>query len=436
MGSPPARRVKYHPATYMLGVWLAAVAVLLALPLDITGRPLSLYGYVILALFILVFVAGSFLGGRPAPQQPRRRDLVLDFHLTDRILKFASLVALAAFALELTRRDFLDLGASYVERDSRAGGLIYGTESEASIAFQIGFLFYPAAITYLTRVIGFDRRVNLPQTLLYGVAPTVAASLALGGRSPLLYAVIMAALSLGIRREYLGSRSVPQIKRSSLAIYSVGILGALLSFNYFSQVFLARAEVTGGIDASFDNAALSWGVSLRPDWYSFLVGTVGQGATFLILQFSWYAVQGIVISNQIFSEYSGNMALGAYGVDLGAAIARRIDPQFATTRFLELLDINVYGFLPTAFGSLYVDFAWFGLIFTGIWGYACGLVYNHVNQGADSRWLIYVPFVIFGILFSLINTPLGFANGLMVYVWLFISMRYCQICPGGTLMHK
>ena len=34
------------------------------------------------------------------------------------------------------------------------------------------------------------------------------------------------------------------------------------------------------------------------------------------------------------------------------------------------------------------------------------------------RWIIAVPFIVIGILLSIIGTPVGFSNGLVTHLWL------------------
>jgi hypothetical protein len=145
-------------------------------------------------------------------------------------------------------------------------------------------------------------------------------------------------------------------------------------------------------------------------------------------------VQGIVISNAVFTDYIGPMHFGIYGVDLAAALARRVDGSFVSVRFLELLDMNIIGFLPSAWGSLYVDFAFYGLVLAVIWGALAARVYRKVREAEDPRWLLWVPIVSMGIFFSLINTPIGFSNGLMTHFWavvVFMTARYGTVRGGA-----
>ena len=97
---------------------------------------------------------------------------------------------------------------------------------------------------------------------------------------------------------------------------------------------------------------------------------------------------------------------------------------------MPLADLNVYGFLPNAFGSLYVDFKFLAFIPTFAWGYACGYAYRRMGLSQDARWVFLGPFIFIGLFFSVINTPLGFGNGLMTHFWLFAVIFLIR--PVGT----
>ena len=410
-----------HPATLMIRVWVVCFALFFILPFQIVGRNVTLYGFAILALFIFAFCAGSLLGSRPIDQQPRWTDIVADFALSDRILKIACLIAIAVFAVELTRRDFLDLTASYLERSDRANDLIYGLQSNSSLVFQIGFVTYPASFIMLARLIGFERRPKLWEIGLFGLVPSVVASLGMGGRSPLMYAIVVAFLSLAIRKHALATGGdVAKVRRNWPVIIAMSAAG-LLALIFFAQVFFVRSATSGGLNDAMDNAVFNWGVKFEGGLAGPIRTVLGEGGTYLLFVFSWYIVQGIVLSNVIFTDYVGPSHLGIYGIDLAAALARRVNGDFVADRFLRLLDLNVIGFLPSAFGSVYVDYWFFGLIFIALWGWLAAIVYRGIRLGRDPRWLLLGPFVTMGIIFSVINTPIGFSNGFVTHFWLLVG---------------
>jgi hypothetical protein len=110
-----------------------------------------------------------------------------------------------------------------------------------------------------------------------------------------------------------------------------------------------------------------------------------------------------------------------------AALLRRLNGEFIANGYADLLHMNVYGFLPSAFGSLFVDLKFFGLIPCLIWGWVAGKAYGMVRQGRDPRWLMTVPFITVGIFFSLINTPIGFSNGLVTHIWLVAAFLTARV---------
>ena len=124
------------------------------------------------------------------------------------------------------------------------------------------------------------------------------------------------------------------------------------------------------------------------------------------------------MSNSLFVNYDEQSMLGAYGIDIVSAIMRRIDPVGISDQFNYLSSLNTYGFFPSAFGTLFVDYGYGAFLVVFIWGCLAGLVYKRVIQGYDISWRIFSPFVVLGIIMSLINTPIGYSNGLITYLWL------------------
>jgi hypothetical protein len=200
----------------------------------------------------------------------------------------------------------------------------------------------------------------------------------------------------------------------------IGVIGVMAGL-YFIQVFFARADVVGGVEAMLGVAATNWGVSFNGHMSNLFHDIFGADGSYLVFVFAWYAVQGLIMSNTIFTEYDGPMMMGAYGIDLVSALMRRINGEFVADGFAVLLDMNTYGFLPSAFGSLYVDFKFFGLLPCLIWGWLAGKVYGEIKRARDPRWLLAAPFMTLGVLFSLINTPVGFSNGFVTHGWMIVA---------------
>ncbi|WP_422061928.1 hypothetical protein [Sphingopyxis sp.] len=407
----------------MIGVWTLCVLAFIILPFQLESRTVTAYGFVLLAAFVVTFAAGSFLA---SPTMPKRREpygKLLDLSLADKIIRVAATVAIIALLFDLANSDFSALDAAFKDRDERSVGVLMGRDTGGSLLFQLAFLTYPVGAIAIAREILFRERVNLISLGFFGFGPPVLAALGMGGRGPILYAILIMMVSFATRRLLFPKVQQAKVRDASLQRIVVAVTLFLVmgvAMNYFVQVFVARASVMGGIEAMLQVSALNWGVSFDGAGSETLRSIVGDGNMYLIYVFLWYLVQGLVMSNAVFSDYGGDMTWGIYGLDLASAAMRRIDPQFVSNKFLPLVDINVYGFLPSAFGSLYVDFWYFAFIPTFAWGYAAGFVYRRIGISDDSRWVLIGPFITVGIIVSLMNTPLGFANGLTTHFWLLV----------------
>ncbi len=417
--------MRFHPASLMLRTWAVVILLWLILPFQMESRTLTVYGFAILALFIGCFCVGTFLAARPMVQGPRNFDVRADFGLSDTIVKLAALATMALFAIDILGTGSFDLAAAYDERAGRADDLLQGAASTSSIAFQLGFLLYPASYVYLVREIGFRERPNIRNVLIFGLLPVLLATIAMGGRAPLFYALLLIAYGFRVHKQVFGESliNLPGMSGSSARTIWMRILlvvALLFATRYFIQVFFIRADTAGGAAGMFEVARDFWGVNFNGALSGPMFDILGEEYTYLIFIFSWYIVQGLVMSNVLFSEYDGPANLGIYGIDLGAALMRRIDGDFVADRFAALLQLNTYGFLPSAFGSLYVDVFFFGLLLCAIWGWLTGFVYRRVHEGQDSRYLLLAPFINLGIIFSMVNTPLGFSNGFVTHFWLLV----------------
>lgn len=433
--------MRLHPAVLMLFVWLGCIAAFYLLPFQLEGRVMTLYGFMILILFIGTFCVGALAAARPQPQQPRPDNLVVDFQMTDRILMIAGVIAIVASVLDVQGRNLLDLADAYQVRSDRAGALLAGGQSDSTVWFQIAFLTYPAGYVYIVREVAYRARPLVWRIAAFGLGPVVLTSLAMGGRAPLFYALVMIVYGFALRKQLFKPRIKPArgpapavrgaprrrpFKLGAPAKVGIGLVCAIAGL-YFVQVFFARADVAGGVDGMFGVASQSWGVNFNGRFSSIFFGLFGSDGTYLIFVFVWYMVQGLVMSNAIFSDYQGSMLFGAYGVDLVAALMRRLNGEFIANGYAELLQMNVYGFLPSAFGSLFVDLKFLGLLPCLIWGWLTGKVYGKVRQGRDPRWLMMVPFITVGIFFSLINTPVGFSNGFVTHIWLIVAFLTARV---------
>lgn len=189
--------------------------------------------------------------------------------------------------------------------------------------------------------------------------------------------------------------------------------------------FFARAESVGGSEGMFKVAETIWGIGFRGALSNFLFEIFSIDIIFIVFMFSWYLSQGFVMSNIIFEGYDGPLQLGVYGVEIISAIVRRFDGTIIYNNFQSLMDLGTYGFLPSAFGSLFIDFHFFGLIISFLWGWWSTKVYRKTINLSVKSMLLY-PFMIIGIILSIINTPIGMTNGFITFFWLFTAYFFIK----------
>ena len=422
--------MKRHPATTMLLTWLACAAAWIILPYQRISQPLALEGALLLTLFISAFIAGTLLsspGGRRSAWAARP---VVDSELAAKVLAVASLLASTCFLLDARDKSLFDLALAYEVRTEAADALLKGEISSSSVWFQAAFLLYPAGYVYTALHLTFSGKTSVVRVVMFGALPILLATLAQGGRVPIFYLMLVAWLALRERPHLHPPAPLRSVStRRAWLIRLFWGAAAVLLFGYFAAVFMIRAEVVGGAAGMFEIAEDRWGVSFRGALSPLIFALLGEDVSYLLFVFVWYLVQGLVMSNIIFSSYDGPLQLGVYGIDLASAVARRIDPEGVAKGFDALLALGTYGFLPSAWGSLYVDLGLIGLLPAFIWGLFAGYCYRRVVVERSSTWLLVAPFVTLGIFFSLINTPLGFTNGLVTHAWLFVA--FALLRPRG-----
>lgn len=416
--------MRYHPAILMLMVWIGAFSVFFILPFHLTHREFTGEGIAVLFMFVGAFCLGALAKSPILPRFRPSRQLRLGFARMDVLTKTLSAIACAVFLLEIFRNGALDLGAAYAQRSSQSQALLHGGVSQSSLLFKVGFLSYPASYVYIVRKIIFDQRIKYASISLFGLLPGVLAAVAMGGRSPLLITLAYTFVAYLMRRGY-SKQDVLIQKPQFVQLNPFVLIGAALlfivAFYYFVSVFVARSLASGGPAAMMEAVGSLWGVTFSGPLADAMNSVLGPGTTYLIFAFVWYLIQGIVMSNTLFAQYYGDSLLGAYGIDLFSAVMRRVDPPGLAQQFNYLLKLDTYGFLPSAYGTLFVDYGYAGLLVAVAWGWLSSLVYARVQRGFDPRWRLFAPFVVVGIVFSLINTPLGFANGFVTHIWLIIG---------------
>lgn len=416
-----------HPALSMLGVWLACALAYFALPFQVLDRPFSALGFLPLVAFILAFVLGTVL-----VRVPRARSSAAPIPVpagavaAQRFVGVVALFSSTCFMMDAQGKDLFDLVAAYALRSEAADALLRGDMSSSSMWFQLAFVTFPAGYIFIALHILYAPRVRLSVLALVGFAAIVLATVAMGGRNPIFYALLVALLSWRERSKL--DHAHPREKSIARRIFwsALAVVFSAGLFSYFATVFVVRAEVAGGVESMFDFVARTWGIGFEGPGSRLIFALLGNENTYMLFIFTWYVVQGLVMSNYLFAAYDGPLQLGVYGVDMLSAIARRVAPERLATGFDSLLSLGTYGFLPSAWGSLWVDFGWGGLLACVLWGAFAVWAWRRIVQERHGPWLVVGPFVSLGILFSLINTPFGFVNGLITHFWLAMAFLFLR----------
>lgn len=416
--------MRFHPASLMLMVWGTAFTTFFVLPFEMVTRQFEGMGFLVLATLLLAYCIGGWVHTIRVNQRPIAAFDSLEMGMADPLLKTLSTITIIVFALEIVRGSGFDLVSAYQQRSSQAQALLHGGLSDSSALFKIGFLTYPAGYVYTARAILFDRKPKLVPLVLFGLLPGLLAGLALGGRAPLFNTIAYATVAF-LSRKILFPKAAEPVRRKKSWHWSLvrilAVVLVVLAFNYFINVFIVRADVVGGADMMLQIVAFQWGVTFGGPGADFMIAILGPATTYLVFVFVWYLVQGLVMSNALFVSYEGSPLMGVYGIDLLSAAARRLDPEGVARNFNYLLSLDTYGFLPSAFGSLYVDFLFGAILVVFVWGWLSALVYRRIRLGRDVRWFLFSPFIVMGVVFSLINTPFGYANGFVTHIWLIVA---------------
>ncbi len=411
----------------MLAVWLACAAAYVVLPFQLLNHEFTAKGLLVLTAFISAFILGTVL--IPTRHEPGREpsSIQVQSKLAEFWLIVASGSATVFLAIDLLDKNVLDMAATYELRSETADALLKGEGSGSSVWFKVAFLLYPAAYVYTAVHALYAPKLRYWKLAVYGILPIALATLAMGGRAPALYALLIAWISLKERSKVYPADLVKKTSGRKWATYMVWIVVLAALAYYFATVFMVRAATVGGSTGMFEVAENQWGIGFRGPMSDTLFALAGEDFAYLLFVFLWYFVHGIVMGNLLFTSYEGPLQLGIYGIDLASAVMRRLDPQRVTEGFDSLLKINIYGFFPSAWGSLYVDFGYLGLVFCVAWGWWASLCFQRSVVQKRRDWLLFGPFVTLGIVFSTINTPLGFNNGLVTHIWLalaFLLLRY------------
>jgi hypothetical protein len=429
-----------HPAKTMLIVWGLCVAAFALLPYQLLYRDLTTQGLVVLLVFIASYLFGTLLVPTRRINSNIAPSILIDATRAETWLMVFCGIATVFFVLDAKGKSIFDLVIAYELRSAAGDALINAEPSSSSVWFQLAFLIYPAGYVFTAVHALYAPRVQLWKLALFGFLPIALATLSMGGRNPIFYLLLVAWLVFKERRK-VGRLSLQKGKVSKrykwfLRLVWLVLLAAFLHF--FVTLFIVRAGEAVSSTEMFMHAEKVWGVGFRGPMSEDIFAIFGEDIAYWIFIFIWYLVQGFVMSNYLFSAYDGTLQIGSYGIDIFTALMRRLDPDRLAAGINSLLTLGTYGFLPSAWGSLYVDFGYFGVIFCIIWGAFTALCYRRIVVQRREEWLFIGPFVSIGIVFSIINTPLGFTNGFVTHAWLlgaFLLLKWNKVKAKSLLIN-
>ncbi len=414
--------MRLHPALTMAIVWLLCAAGYGLLPFHLVDRELTWHGGLMQAILIGGFGAGSILASGLRADAASAPGIVPDTTRAQRLLMVISAIATVSLLLDTVGRNIFDLSASYHSRSESADALLKGEQSDSTVWFQIAFVTYPASYVFTGLHLLYAPRILPLRLALFGLAPFILAGMVMGGRTPILYGLLLTWLAFRHRRRMMALAEPPAAMAWSPRLTRVvWLLLVCTALAYFAQVFLVRAESAGGAAEMFDIAQQRWGIAFSGPMADSMFSLLGMELSYLVFIFVWYVVQGLVIGNELLFTYAEPAQWGAYGIDLFSALLRRLDPERLASGFDALMELGAYGFFPSAWGSLFVDFRYGAIAVAMVWGAIAGLVYHRIVVDRRMHWHLVGPFISMGILFSTINTPLGFSNGLVTHFWLLIA---------------
>ena len=422
-------RKPVHPGSVMLFFWALLFLIYFLGPI-IQTPAVSLFGFGFLLAHISAFVLGALLLSRVSPWLRIKKEslievgeaeLIRDNRLIALFLCIGIVGSLLSCYAKISVISDFTLASAASLRTLRAQMLLNAGQIETGSLSAIAFLSYPAGFVGL--VAGLIRYERLPWAArglipIYAVIVFFLAILA-GGRSPILVLLIFMMLA-AYARYRLGIGWLPK----SLFL-KAGISILLLVFLiYSSTIWLVRSEESGmGVDDFLAHAEDYWGV--RPSkgllWLSEWLGQPELKQS--VLGSVFYVTQSLSITERILnSKAELSVLMGGYHIDLVAALMRALPggANFLGDGYKKLLEADVYGFFAGAWGALFIDFGYFSILITLIWGYVAGRSWwrlkNRANFSAQTNYVFWV----YTILISFVSPPFGFSNSFMIFVWFFI----------------
>jgi hypothetical protein len=373
-----------------------------------------------LALFLVSSVVGYAYEDRrvaPAVDAPPRY-VRFDVERVVAVTSVLALVGTTCIVIDrLTSQGLSDLAGLTELRYERAEDLLAASEISKGVLTYCGYLLYPALYLVVAIAIcyyeGLRARGKLLLTLNM-IGPFVLAVL-FGGRSPIFVLFLIIAASCVVRR-LLGLRALP-----AGAFLKVAGIGGVLGFILYTNViWFARLELSvSTVNVLLAHAERIWGIEPSHRFESWLAGMGKQDLMVPLLGAWFYFFQGPSIFERLTSAGGYPVLFGGYHIDIVAA-GFRLFPETRTMLadgYASLLKSNVYGFFPTAWGSLLIDFSFGAFPLIALWGAVCGTTYARLRRYGRPGDAIYYVFLFYSIMIGPISAPFGLANSFVTFLY-------------------
>jgi hypothetical protein len=430
---PTARAARLgHPAVFMSVIWLVYAGLFAIGPLEFLRQP-GATTWSLVAGGVGLFVAAALLADRHTRAEGRRLEPSLA--LVERMILVTAVAGLVGIGLIAVDKLFLS-GLDYSKglahvRFQRVEEIEAGIDVPRSPLLYLGtatFSFsYVAALLYVLR--GEGVRFGVAALAEISIVSPVAYALVYGGRNPIMLFFVLLVGGM-LARGAGGRRLLPPMRGLWIKL----ALGLVLFAGYVNYTWKDRRQMW-----RYDEYATflrvvgdRWQARPKP-WLdeTMASGILAPATVMDAMSLGLYVTHSVTTLDKIvrrrheLDRFWGNYQCGVF-----APLVRRLPGGAALLErlFVQLRVTGTYGWFPTAWGALLVDFGPGGAELAVLaWGLAAGWAYARVRQGADLRAELMLSFVLATIAFSPITAPFGMANSALV----FISLLIASASPGA-----
>lgn len=440
----PPLRARYRAHRSPRSVWaLSPWFLLLAVSIGCTALALigpvaqlpsiSWSGAGLQALCLVVFWFAYGVGRRNCPQILARLPSGLEpAHGWITVLLWVGIVGAGMqVATKLDVLDGLDLSSIFALRNERAMQLASAKHQVTPLWAAGGFLTYPAGVVGLCGIFRWYERMSVGRVAL---AAAFGASLALmvllmGGRGPLISCTALLA-GVAVLRVIDGLPAFPrsQALRWSAILAIIGFLG------YSTIIWTVRSDAVQ-LDAEqfFVHAESAWGMTVRSEFRDAVEPLFGIDGVRALAVTSFYISQSTTTLERIIAAPASAPMLGLYEADVVAAAYRVMagaDAKLLADGYQRLLDANIYGFFPGAWGGLVIDFGYSGAMAAiAAWGWMAGRAWGFALRAPGAPAALMLAFWVAASLWSFATPPLGFSNAAVVFAWFIVFAVFARPSP-------